>query len=352
MKKPAKVVFIQLTAIGDTLMCEPAVRALKKAMPETELTFVTSSGSAPVLTLHPQIDRMIIWNPRDNLLQYLVFLLRLSFRHYDLLIDFQKNPRTWVMSNIIRAKRKISFRSKYRNLGYGELLPPFDLQRYVAHEKLRLLEPVLGYLPESGTPRVFVNDNHREQAKALYRQLGYGPADLVIAVSPVSKNFYRRWIPEKSAAVLDLLQNKYGAKLFFTWGPGEKEQVQTVTAKMRTPVPSLDYQISDLKVLYAIYELADMAYGYDNGPRHVCIAAGTPYMCVFSHYYGRYWTPPGHPDYPFAEPISSRVVEGHERIEAVDEDEVLDKTEALVQRVIAAKKASSVHMHTHERMAE
>ena len=352
MKKPAKVVILQLTAIGDTLMCEPAVRALKKAFPEAELTFITSAGSAPVLSLHPCIDRMIIWNPRDNLLQYIGFLLRLSFRHYDLLLDFQKNPRTWVMSNIIRATRKISFRSKYRNLGYGELLPQFDLQKYLAHEKLRLLEPVLQHLPAPAIPRVFVNDNHRAQAQAIYRQLGYGPEDLVIAVSPVSKNFYRRWLPDKSAAILDLLQEKHGAKLLFTWGPGEIEQVKAVTEKMHTPVPSLDYRITDLKVLYAVFEQADMAFGYDNGPRHVCIAAGTPYMCVFSHYYGKYWTPPENPDFPFAEPISSRVVEGRERIEAVDEEEVLIKTEALVQRVLAAKAGGEPITHNSQQGAE
>ncbi|MDP8211641.1 MAG: glycosyltransferase family 9 protein [Candidatus Stygibacter australis] len=121
---PDKIILIQLMAIGDVLMCTPAIRGLSNKFPDAEISFLVSDYAYDALRYNPHIDNLIIYPRNLSRLGYLKFLLSLRHNKYDLLIDFQNNPRSHIMSLIIRSLRKISFKSKRRNFGYTDLISP------------------------------------------------------------------------------------------------------------------------------------------------------------------------------------------------------------------------------------
>lgn len=287
-----QIALMQLKAIGDTLMCEPSIAAIRKAFPQAEITFITSNVAYEILRYHPGINRFIIWRKKTPLLPYLRFLYELRKPQYDVLIDFHKNPRSHLFSRVIRAETKISFRSPRRNIGYDILLPEYDLDTYVPIEKLRLASHILPKPAELTIPKVYYTKAHQQAADAIFAKQGLLESDIVMIVSPVSKVSKRLWKPPHFARLCDFILTNYPVKILFTWGPGEKSIVEEVKRLMHKPSPEIDYHIDSLHTLAALYEKADLWVGNDSGPRHLAIGAGLPTFTPFGHFWHRHWTPP------------------------------------------------------------
>lgn len=337
MQKPGKIVLMQIKAIGDTLMCEPALAALKAEFPASEITFITGSLAYPILRHHPAIDCFIVFKHNTSFWRYIVFLCKLLSRRWDVLIDFEKNPRTFTMAHFIRAKTKISFRSAYRNYIYNVLLANYDKGRYVAYEKLRLAQYLIPYSVTPTIPKVYIADASRSEAERIYSSLGYSKDDFVIAVSPVSKAQYRLWKPENFSRLCDYLYSKYHVKYLFTWGPGEKHIVDRVIAGMASHKPVTDYEIASLEILAALFERADMYLGCDNGPRHIAISSGIPSIGIFSHLYAQYWTPPDSDLHLYVAPKKVNPEIEVDGFDHVDYAEVQACCDRLLQRLLTAR---------------
>lgn len=325
---------MQLKAIGDTLMCEPAIAAIRKEYPQARISFITSNVAYPILKYHPDIDKFYIWNKKTPALQYLRFLLSLRKERFDVLIDFHKNPRSYTFAAIIRAGLKISFRSKRRNRFYNVLLDNYDLKKYVPIEKLRLAKYILSSDTGFTIPKVYVQDEHRAAAAQLMRKAGIGNEDRVLIVSPVSKVAFRLWKPINFARLCDFLQDNYKLRILFTWGPGEKHIVEELIRLMQTAAPTIDYQIDSLHVLSAVYERALLWIGNDSGPRHLAIGAGLPTFTPFGHFYWRHWTPPNTDLHLCVEPELKADQFDGDLIDSLDYQKVEDACKTWLDKVL------------------
>ena len=55
-----KILIVKLSAIGDVAQTLPALEALKKIYPDSEITWVVEEAAAGVLDGHPLIDRLLV----------------------------------------------------------------------------------------------------------------------------------------------------------------------------------------------------------------------------------------------------------------------------------------------------
>lgn len=329
-----QIALMQLKAIGDTLMCEPALAAIRAAYPQAEITFITSNVAQPILKYHPGIDRFIIWHKKTPFWPYLRFLWGLRKHHYDVLIDFHKNPRSYSFARIIPAAIKISFRSKRRNGVYHVLLNDYDLDTYVPFEKLRLAKHIISEDIVPSIPKVYFRDEHRAIAERIYAKQGLQQSDKVMIISPVSKVSKRLWKPPHFAKLCDFILQNYAVKLLFTWGPGEKHLVDEVCRLMQVPPPSTDYQIESLHVLAALYEKASLWLGNDSGPRHLAIGAGLPTCTPFGHFWWRHWTPPEGDIHVCVEPDNHDPKYAGDRIDSLSYEKVERECKTWLDRLM------------------
>ncbi|HHE36979.1 MAG TPA: glycosyltransferase family 9 protein [Candidatus Cloacimonetes bacterium] len=283
---------IQHGAIGDVLMCTPAVRALRKHLPEAEITFLVGNKAFDAVRHNPNIDKFIVPNLQMQFLKYLIYLFRFVFSRYDIVIDFQQNPRSALITFLTFAKKRISFTEKHRNYAYNIKIGPVDTQIYAAINKLKLLKPLGINESDDSLPELFITDKERKWAKELWNDLNFQKQDLIIALSPVSIKSYRLWDLEYFAQICDFLIDKYQAKIVFTWGPGEFHIIKIIQHNMKNKI-EINYKISSIKQLKAIFERSSLFLGNDNGPRHIAITCGIPTIGIFSHVHASHWTPPG-----------------------------------------------------------
>lgn len=97
-----KVLIIRFSSIGDIVLTSPVVRCLKNQQPDWELHFLTKKSFSSLLEHHPQIDRVITFDPKTERLSKLV--QQLQTENYDYLIDLHKNLRTAYLKWRLKVK--------------------------------------------------------------------------------------------------------------------------------------------------------------------------------------------------------------------------------------------------------
>ena len=59
-RAPARIVVIKGGALGDIIMTTPLLRAIRRAWPDANLTYVLGRWSAPILTNNPHLDQVVV----------------------------------------------------------------------------------------------------------------------------------------------------------------------------------------------------------------------------------------------------------------------------------------------------
>jgi ADP-heptose:LPS heptosyltransferase len=288
-----RVLLIQLRRIGDVLMTTAAVRALREAWPEADLTYLTETPSQEVFANSPRVDRILLYPRAGGLLGHLRMMARLRRERFDVVVDFFSNPRSAQLAWSSGAPRRIGFGYPGRRWAYTDRVAPPAGLRYAAADKVALLAP-LGVRAASLLPEVFLSDTDRAQAREQVAALGVQPGELLVGLCPVSRQPYKVWPAPHFARLADALIERYGAKVLLFWGPGEEAFVHAVRAHMvHHALP--DYPVPRLPLMAALLERCHLYVGNDNGPRHFAIAVGTPTVAVFGKPHPESWTPPGDP---------------------------------------------------------
>jgi len=330
---PDKIILIQLMAIGDVLMCTPAIRALRHKFPNAEISFLVSDYAYDALRHNPHIDKLIIYPRNLSRLAYIQFLFSLRQKKYNLLIDFQNNPRSHIMSLVIKSSRKISFRSERRNLGYNDLISPPSVEVYAALAKLKLLTPLGIDEKQDFLPEMPFNENNLYDARETLKHLAYDNYKPIITLSPVTKRRYKMWNTDNYARLCDHLIKEHEAQIVFTWGPGEKDVIEEIISKMKEKAPDIDYKIKGLLHLTALFSLVNLHIGNDNGPRHFAISCGTPTICIFGHINETHWTPPDSKIHLIISPQDRSDDPVIPRINSIIFSEVLATCDLMLQKI-------------------
>src|SRR5512146_2957181 len=97
-----KILFIKLSAIGDVVQTLPALEAIKKTFPDSEIDWVVEEAAAGILSGHSLVRRLLISRRKDWVRMLLRpssfregfreirgFLRELRSVRYDIAIDFQ-----------------------------------------------------------------------------------------------------------------------------------------------------------------------------------------------------------------------------------------------------------------------
>jgi heptosyltransferase-2 len=90
----------------------------------------------------------------------------------------------------------------------------------------------------------------------------------------------KRWIPERYAAVGDMLARRTGARIAILGGAAERGIAESIAAGMRAPARNLCGE-TGLPELVGVLSRMDAVVTNDSGPMHVAAALGVPVVAVF-----------------------------------------------------------------------
>ncbi len=289
-----KILIIQLRAIGDVVLTTAVLPVLRKHFPQAKLHFLTASAVAPLLQGLPELDAVLAVEHPESFLTVPRLINRIRRTHYDLIIDYQGTPGTAYLTYFSGARYRLGWKMKRRQWAYNLISSANQLREYVPVQKCKALE-VLEIREVNTTTRIHIEEKDVERVREYFRTAGIDEQGFLINMTPLGKRQARQWIPERFARLSDMLVEKYGATVFYNWAPGEEKSVREVAALSRHPVHVLPAW--PLSVFAAYLSQVHLHFSYDNGPKHLAIAVGTPTLSLFATAPPEHWNPPNQPDH-------------------------------------------------------
>ena len=287
-----KILIVKLSAIGDVAQTLPALEALKKIYPDSEITWVVEEAAAGVLDGHPLIDRLLVsrrkaWvalrtNPfalARGLGNMVRFIRELRRTRYDIAIDFQGLLKSGIVIGLARADRKIGY-DRTRELSYlflNERLPAYDIERH-AVERYMDVARYLGAVDPSPACRLPLEKECAAVSKRVEEIRA--PGRPLVALNPVARWKTKLWQEGKFAELADRLIREKNAVVIFTGSPDDRRVNERILSMMREKALNWAGETS-LKELAALASLCDLFITTDTGPMHLAAAAGARVLALF-----------------------------------------------------------------------
>ncbi len=285
-----RILIVKLGSIGDIVHTLPSLAAIRKAIPNSEISWVVEQKSSEILRDNPLLDRLIEVDTKalrrglmsgETLRAPRQQLRRLRASAFDFALDFQGLLKSATIARLSGARRVFGFsrdalrEPASRFLRSHSIAVPRDI--HVIRKNLALVRSALAIpVPEAAEDFEFsiaTNQIHKGEAKAAT------PAGDYVLLNPGGGWPTKLWSPERFGRLADELWTHHGLLSLVTYGPGEAELSQAVLRATQTGKASA-VSLS----LKGFYELARNARAYvggDTGPTHLAIAAGTPVVGLF-----------------------------------------------------------------------
>ena len=211
-QNPQRILLIQLSAIGDTILTVPTIRAIRSRFPKAHLAMVTSSINLQYLEGCPYIDQHIpcrleelMKSPRN----LIGFIMALRHQKFDWVIDFEHWTRfSALIAYGSGASRRIGFRAadQHRHYLFTDVVEHVPGQ----HEVVNFLK-IAGLL---GSPiretdlEVWLKREDWDWAREFFNEMGIDPNRPVIAIHPEAGRHgepRRRFPQDRLVSVADAL---------------------------------------------------------------------------------------------------------------------------------------------------
>ncbi len=282
-----RILIVKLGSIGDIVHTLPSLAAIRRALPDAEISWIVERRSSEILRDNPLLDRLIeidtkalrrglmsgetLRAPRQQLR-----LLRASA--FDLALDFQGLIKSAMIARLSGARRIVGFdRAALREPPSRLLLHesvPISERLHVIKKNLALVEAALNIAilkdEEELEFPITINQSHTVEAD----KAASGTAGRYAILNPGGGWPTKLWSAEKFGALADELWNHFGLHSLVTIGPGEDDLANRALLSSKSG-KAKSVSVS-LKGFCALARHAQVYVGGETGPTHLAIAMRTP----------------------------------------------------------------------------
>ncbi len=257
--------------------------------PDAKLDFLVRKGNETLLTGHPWLNEVLVWDKKEHKLKNLLRLIRrIRETKYDKVINIQRFAATGLLTAFSGANETIGFDKNPLSRFFTKSIPHVvnTPDSPPLHEIDRNQLLIRGFTDDHpARPRLYPSPADIDKVQT-YNTRPY------ITISPASVWFTKQYPPEKWAAFIRQLPGEYTAYLL--GAPSDKElcdQIRTLVAVATsagatdaTSAPltliNLSGQLSFLQSA-ALMIAADMNYVNDSAPMHFASAVNAPVTAVY-----------------------------------------------------------------------
>ena len=286
-----RVLIVKLGSIGDIIHTLPSLAAIRKALPDAEISWVAEERSAEILRCNPMIDNlievdtqalrggMVIEEILLNASKQLKGLRRFKF---DVAVDFQGLWKSGGIAKLSGAKRRWGFaRDSLREPSSRILLTDTvetPSRIHVIEKNLALAAGALniGVPSDNFEFPIASTDEHTAEAHAIIATTG---GSEFAVLNPGGGWVTKLWHAEKFGELADRLWEEKGLISIVATGPNEAELAEKIEANNRTG--KLVLSQPSLKGFYELVRHAKVYVGGDTGPTFIAVAAGAPVVGLF-----------------------------------------------------------------------
>ena len=275
--------------VGDSVMTVPALRALRRLVPDAEITLAIRPWAKGLFADADFIDELLIYD-RKGISSVIGQIGQWRQRRFDLAILFQNAFE----AALIPFMAGIPFRFGYATEARQFLLtnplprPEWRASRHEVFYYLYLIAALEQLL--AGTNSVcdnepdtalYLSDSRKAEALAMLHTSGIKKNRTLVAICPGSINSRaKRWPAERYAALADRLIATSRAEVLLIGSKEEQDVSNDVVSQMKQKPIVLTGKTS-LDQVTAVLGVVDLVVTNDTGPAHIAAALGSPTLVIF-----------------------------------------------------------------------
>lgn len=270
-----KILIIKPSSFGDIAQASPVLSALKKAYPDSNISWLVFEDYAELVSMFADNDNIIIWHKKGGIKEFIKLIKLIRKEKFDLVIDLQGLARTSILSFLSGAKQKISVPG-VKEGGYLIVKEVFPKSRNL-NATQRSLETVR-YLTGEKTSAEFnikLNGVMRQQAEKLLLDRNVKPKNKIIGIVPSSRALNKILPAEYYIKLFDLISSSgIKANVIILGGENDSNNLKHPSVKNLCGKTSMGQ-------LAAILKRCSVVIGGDTGPVHLAAALGVPVIAIF-----------------------------------------------------------------------
>jgi lipopolysaccharide heptosyltransferase II len=340
---PRRVLIILLGAIGDVVRALPLLGRLRRAWPDSHITWAVEPKSQPILERHPWLDDIIVYDRRHAPWSFAPFLRQIRSGRFDLVLDLQRHLKSGIISIISGAPTRIGFDAANTK----ELNHLFSTRHIApqANMRLKLLQyqafgKALGLPPAPIEFGLEASAQELGRSASLLRDAPAPRLGVILGSSWPSRIYF----PESTARVIAQLARPANgtAPLFpvLLGGPDEAAIAAEVIRHLGDIAALNLAGKTSLRDLVAIFPQCTAAFGPDSGPMHIAAAVGCPIVSLWGSTAAERSAPWGYADFAISSDIPCHPCYlrecpiGRECMWRIEPDDVA----AMVRRAVGARR--------------
>ncbi len=277
------ILVVSSTAIGDTLLSTPAIRAVRKSYPKAHIIAFFNAASAEMFENNPNIDGVVRYHGGYRGFFKTVRELR-GYAFGLALILHGNEPQATPMCYLSGAQ----FIVKLPNTSpFAFLLSnrdnPVDWKGLGHGVEVRLKTAMLAGCKADGLKmELFTARNDEAAANGFLSEAGVEEGDILVGFQPGASTLSRQWFPERFIELgKRLMKDSSRVKIILTGSPAERRVCEEIAegiggheivAAGRLP----------LKQVPPLIKRFNAFVTGDTGPMHIAFAVGTPVVALFA----------------------------------------------------------------------
>jgi heptosyltransferase I len=283
------ILIIKPSAIGDVVMSLPVLSLLRKAFPDSKITWLIRSDYASLVRNHPDLNEIILferkllgkwWYSPQAFRSLMTLICQLRGEHFDAVIDLQCLLRTALLCRLSGAKHRFgqSGAREGASLFYNHKVSHDLSCVHVVDFYLKIAEAVTG---KSALAEFVVG--HDEYAEGTMRRLldnNHVTGNNYIVIIPGASNPEKCWPTANFAALADKIRSQFDGSIILAGSNQDKKFTTAVMGATKTSLVDLA-GLTSIPELIALLRNAHLVVSNDTGPGQIAAALGVPMVILF-----------------------------------------------------------------------
>jgi ADP-heptose:LPS heptosyltransferase len=272
---PQKFLIIQTAFIGDVVLATGIIEKLHRHFPDAEIDFLLRKGNESLLTGHPFLHEVLVWDKKESKIVNLLKLLRyIRKRKYDKVINVQRFAATGFLTALSGAAEKIGFdKNPFSLFFHKRIKHHFAGGKNYLHEmerNNRLIRHFTG--EEAAKPKLYPSASDVEFTDP-FRKEPY------ISISPASVWFTKQFPWDKWMEFINKVPEHL--TIYLLGSNADVALAEKIReAAGRSSVINLCGRLSFLQTA-ALMQHAVMNYSNDSASTHIASAMNAPVTTVY-----------------------------------------------------------------------
>ncbi|MDP8201185.1 MAG: glycosyltransferase family 9 protein [Candidatus Tenebribacter burtonii] len=262
------ILVIRLSSLGDIVLTQSVVQALRSEFPDAQIQYLTKRVYAPIVKMFNCVDEIHYWENKYSLLKNLRTI------KFDIAIDFHSKLNTFIIKSFINAKQTVTYNKEH------------FLRRQIVNQRTNktILSTVglyfgalkkIGLTTKISAPKLF-------PVKNISMPEIFRISDKVknIGIFPGALHKTKQYPVEQLAEFIDLVPSEWHCNFIVFGSKAEIDLAEELNSLTKTNLIDMSGKLDLQQLAKAINEM-DIVITNDSGPMHIAAALEKPQIAIF-----------------------------------------------------------------------